>query len=402
MKKKILSLILAVVLFIPMSIVKASDITIEQIVARLNERISGGTSFLNSIGSNAIAEKKGDNVIRISVPVTPSEFGETEDTYFFAEYTYQNSTLSTAMLNSFGSKTGVTDTYYNSNDIETYDVLEDYVDSELKEMIYVAYNIKTGNNNAAITAYLEENNLEHAGHITGTNNPPVGITITEEGTYSANLDQITMPGATNNNENNNNTNTNTNTNTNNPTAYAYATSEDNYSISFIDEPGRTHNFNVSSFMESYNYEKENGATEEVLASYESTLNSMKTLLKDEGNFIDMYRPIIIYSSQEMESISGGFTFRIKMTDEMKKYDTFKYVTIENFVTNATKGTTVEATIDGEYLTGTLPKLGYFALVGSNTTVENPKTGVTTYGTAGLIAIIALGGAYMVCKKKMSN
>ena len=64
------------------------------------------------------------------------------------------------MMNSFGSKTGVTDTYYNSNDLDTYDVLEDYVDSELKEMIYVAYNIKTGKNNASITAYLEENGLE--------------------------------------------------------------------------------------------------------------------------------------------------------------------------------------------------------------------------------------------------
>lgn len=397
MRKKLLSLILAVVLFIPMSIVKASDITIEQIVTRLNERISGGTSFLNSIGSNAVAEKKGDNVIRISVPVDPEEFGETEDTYFFAEYTYQNSTLSTAMMNSFGSKTGVTDTYYNSNDIETYDALEDYVDAELKEMIYVAYNIKTGNNNAAITSYLEENGLEYAGHIIGTNNPPVGITMTTD-SISANLDEITMPGATNNNENNNNTNTNT-TGT---TAYVYGASENNYAISFVDEPGKTHSFNVSSFMDTYNYEKENNASEETLASYESTLNSMKTLLKNEGNFIDMYRPILIYQNSGVESVAGGFTFRIKMTDEMKKYDAFKYIAIENFATNATKGTAVEATIDGEYLTGTLPRLGYFALVGSNKTVENPKTGVATYGTAGIIALIALGGSYMIFKKKMSN
>lgn len=402
MKKKILSLILAVVLFIPMSIVKASDITIDQIVERLNQNITSGDSFLSKMGAISTAEKFGVNVIRAYVSADPDDFyenyeGNADNFKFFMEYKYEDSTLSANNYTLYGVTDGTTTETFDSNDVQEIEVLDDYMNAAIKDMIYVAFNIKTNNSYAYIHNYLVEGGVESIdGYLnTSFTNPPAGISarnILNEDAFLVNLDEINMlpnEGATN-------------TNINDKTAYAYGFGENNYSISFLDEPGRTHNFTVSSFMESYNYEKENGATEEELASYESTLNSMKTLLKDEGNFIDMYRPIIIYSSQEMESISGGFTFRIKMTDEMKKYDTFKYVTIENFVTNATKGTTVEATIDGEYLTGTLPKLGYFALVGSNTTVENPKTGVTTYGTAGLIAIIALGGAYMVCKKKMSN
>ena len=77
MKKKILSLILAVVLFIPMSIVKASDITIDQIVARLNENIASGDSFLSKMGENATAEKFGSNssnIIRVYVSADPDDF----------------------------------------------------------------------------------------------------------------------------------------------------------------------------------------------------------------------------------------------------------------------------------------------------------------------------------------
>ena len=38
---------------------------------------------------------------------------------------------------------------------------------------------------------------------------------------------------------------------------------------------------------------------------------------------------------------------------------------------------------------------------SNTT-DNPKTGVTSYGTAGLLSLITIGGIYILYKNKMSN
>ena len=35
-------------------------------------------------------------------------------------------------------------------------------------------------------------------------------------------------------------------------------------------------------------------------------------------------------------------------------------------------------------------------------VENPKTGVASYGTVGLLSLITIGGIYILYKNKMSN
>jgi hypothetical protein len=89
---------------------------------------------------------------------------------------------------------------------------------------------------------------------------------------------------------------------------------------------------------------------------------------------------------------------------MDKYDILKFIQVrfdsDDNVSEIVR--TIELTKDGNSVVGILPGTGEYILIGSNKTVENPKTGVATYGTTGLIAIIALGGAYMVCKKKMSN
>ena len=129
---------------------------------------------------------------------------------------------------------------------------------------------------------------------------------------------------------------------------------------------------------------------------------MQTLLKDKGNLIDMYSITVVYANSNTGNINGDFELGIKMTDEMKKYDTYKFVIIDNYYTNPTIGEVIEATKDGDYLEGTLPRLGAIALVGSNTPVENPKTGVTSYATAGLLSLITLGGIYILYKNKMSK
>ena len=399
MKKKILSLILAVVLFIPMSIVKASDITIDQIVARLNENIASGDSFLSKMGENATAEKFGSNssnIIRVYVSADPDDFynnyeGNADNFKFFMEYKYEDSTLSAVNYTLYGVTDGTTTENFDYNDIESIDVLGDYMNAAIKDMIYVAFNIKTNNEYTYIHNYLVEGGVETRDGKLNTSfiNPPAGIsvqTILNELAYSVNLDEIEMlqnEGATNTN----------------PTAYTYE--DGDYTISFTDVAGRTHYFTVNSFMYSYDYERAHATSQEDLDNYEETLQKMKDFFKEDGNFIDMYL-MNVMTGVPFEPVDG-FTLKIKMTDEMKKYDTLKLFTVTNYSSeNPIKGTAIELTKDGDYLVGKLPTLGYIALVGSNTTVENPKTGLSTYGTAGLIAIIALGGAYMVCKKKMSN
>lgn len=396
MKKKILSLLLAVVLFIPMSIVKASDITIDQIVARLNENIASGDSFLSKIGDNATAEKFASNIIRVYVSADPDDFfdnyeGNAENFKFFMEYKYENPVLSANNYTLYGVTDGDTTDAFDSNDVEEIEVLDEYMNAAIKDMIYVAFNIKTNNGYTYIHNYLVEGGVESRdGYINPSfTNPPAGISarnILNEDAFQVNLDEINMlpnEGATNTN----------------PTAYTYE--DGDFTISFTDVAGRTHYFTVNSFMYSYDYERAHATSQEDLDNYEETLQKMKDFFKEDGNFIDMYL-MDVMTGVPFEPVDG-FTLKIKMTGEMKKYDTLKLFIVTNYSSeNPIKGTTIELTKDGDYLVGKLPTLGYIGLVGSNTTVENPKTGVATYGTAGLIAIIALGGAYMVCKKKMSN
>ena len=232
MKKKILSLILAVVLFIPMSIVKASDITIDQIVARLNENIASGDSFLSKMGENATAEKFGSNssnIIRVYVSADPDDFynnyeGNADNFKFFMEYKYEDSTLSAVNYTLYGVTDGTTTENFDYNDIESIDVLGDYMNAAIKDMIYVAFNIKTNNEYTYIHNYLVEGGVETRDGKLNTSfiNPPAGIsvqTILNELAYSVNLDEIEMlqnEGATNTN----------------PTAYTYE--DGDYTISFTD------------------------------------------------------------------------------------------------------------------------------------------------------------------------
>ena len=153
MKKKILSLILAVVLFIPMSIVKASDITIDQIVERLNQNITSGDSFLSKMGAISTAEKFGVNVIRAYVSADPDDFyenyeGNADNFKFFMEYKYEDSTLSANNYTLYGVTDGTTTETFDSNDVQEIEVLDDYMNAAIKDMIYVAFNIKTNNSYA--------------------------------------------------------------------------------------------------------------------------------------------------------------------------------------------------------------------------------------------------------------
>jgi hypothetical protein len=409
MKKKILFLLLAVVLFIPISIVKASDITIDQIITRLNENITSGDSFLSKMGDNAVAEKFSSNIIRVYVSADPNDFfdnyeGNANNFRFFMEYRYEESVLSANNYTLFGVTDGNTVNTFDSSDIEELHALDEYINAAVKDMIYVAFNIKTNNSYTYIHNYLVEGGVESSdGYIYPSfANPPSGIStrnILDDETIQVNLDEINMlpnEGATNNNAN---------TNTNNKARYSYSVGENDYTISFTDDADRTHALDVRSFMDAIKNAKEHGASEDELNVSESVKQTINELLKDEGEFIDMYSIQIIYANTTIERIDGGFEFRIKITDEMKKYDSLKLVdigNIENIADNPTKGDVVEMKKDGDYLVGTLQHLNMYALVGSNKTVENPKTGVVSYGTTGLIAIITLGGAYMLCKKKMSN
>lgn len=105
--------------------------------------------------------------------------------------------------------------------------------------------------------------------------------------------------------------------------------------------------------------------------YDSMMKGIANATKQYGALLSFYE-IQVENDDGFLIHEGPFNIKIKMTDEMKKYDIFKIIyvdTEDNFATEAP----ITLTRDGEYLVGTLEHLSTYALVGSNTP-SSPQTG----------------------------
>lgn len=129
--------------------------------------------------------------------------------------------------------------------------------------------------------------------------------------------------------------------------------------------------------------------------YVKTKNELTQKLKTHGTILDV---IDITISDENKDVThtGVTMFKIKMTDEMKKYNSFKLI----YITDDLKEDDVAiAKVEGDYIVGELKHLSSYALVGSvvEETVEekvdssnNPKTGDNIWMFVGLLGISAIG------------
>lgn len=105
--------------------------------------------------------------------------------------------------------------------------------------------------------------------------------------------------------------------------------------------------------------------------------------------------------------TGKTDIKIKMTDEMKKYNIFKLIYLDD-ENNFKVEDIVELKINGEYIEGTLPHLSAYALIGSNSETpppsiedvknktNNPPTGDNIIITI-LIFVIATIGVFITLK-----
>ncbi len=139
------------------------------------------------------------------------------------------------------------------------------------------------------------------------------------------------------------------------------------------------------------------------AEYEKAKKELIEQLKDYGTVLNVYG--ITIENEDEEERTGEVTIRIKMTDEMKKYNSFKLVCIDNDTIGEKDVVTLKEK-DG-YLEGNLYHLSTYALVAENVektetkteeTSKNPKTSdnVITYVT---IFTIAICGMFITSKSK---
>ena len=127
--------------------------------------------------------------------------------------------------------------------------------------------------------------------------------------------------------------------------------------------------------------------------YDSAMKGIKNATKQHGTLLSFYE-ILVENDDGFSIHEGPFNIKIKMTDEMKKYDIFKivYIDVED---NLATESPITLTQEGGYLVGTLEHLSTYALVGDNApsaptyTVSFDANG----GTGTMVDVTGISGEY---------
>lgn len=415
MKKKILMFLIALFMFIPLTIVKAD---IDDITNKIKEQF-GITAGNNSIQVNyggipaELKVEKLDNSNKIKISTTTdmnalvslSGLVDPEELMFISYITYEYDD-NNKVLTYNGEYGDNRDSIYEED--SSFAVLAETLNSQLyksnavctREVTYAVYKLQYPNitSNDTIKTYLQSIGImDSEGNMSlYAREKSKGIKVETDGqhnvtNYSIYLNEIENPLETNNNETNTDNDNNNQTTTDNLAGHAYATDDNNFSISFLEEFGKEFTFKVESLLTKKEKNKDN---KDELETINADYDDMKNELSDNGTFIDLYSITVKYKSNNEEKTDGTFTFRIKYTEEMKKYNTFELI---NIVNNKKTNDIVKMKVEGDYLVGELPHLSDYALVGRKT--DNPGTGVTKYTVPGVALLLTTFGVYALYKKK---
>lgn len=122
--------------------------------------------------------------------------------------------------------------------------------------------------------------------------------------------------------------------------------------------------------------------------YDAIMDAIKEKTSKYGDFVGFFE-IVLQDENGDEVHDGPFKIKIKMTDAMKKYNTFKIIYLNDQLEIEEPITLTEE--DG-YLVGIIPHLSKYIVTGSNTTSPKTSDNIDMYlmllgiGTFGLIGI----------------
>ena len=165
-------------------------------------------------------------------------------------------------------------------------------------------------------------------------------------------------------------------------------------ISFTEETGLTFDLSIIDML-TLTPEQFAQATGQPASSFGALKEALGDMLKQHGNMLAIYGiELTLIDPNDPNNNravhDGPFQIKIKITDEMKKYDTFKLVFLDTDANdNIILGDVVTLTVEGDYLVGTLNHLSTYALTGS-TTPESPKTYDNVNDYTKLLVISLLG------------
>lgn len=181
----------------------------------------------------------------------------------------------------------------------------------------------------------------------------------------------------------------------------YTVGDDDLSVSFTDEVGHTFRIEVMNYY---------GLTAEQLeaagidqAEYDEVFNMVINATKSKGEML-AFLEINVYDEDDHEihePLQGTFHIKIALTEEMKKFNSFKLVYMND---DMSTGEEITLSVNGNYLEGDLTHLSNYSLLGSTVNnSSNPKTGdnIINYLIVLLISALGLGGLIYLKKNKVN-
>lgn len=179
----------------------------------------------------------------------------------------------------------------------------------------------------------------------------------------------------------------------------YEVKDDNgNSIKFQEVSGHIYNLTITDFLTFTDKDlQEAGIPKD---EYEQGIKEIKNITKKDGELL-AFLDIKVTDENDNEIHEGPFTIKIKMTDKMKKYESFKITFVD-----ADNGFETEEAItltqEGDYLVGTLEHLSTYAVTG--TLKANPDTGDMILKYIAILGISVLGfaGIKLYSRKNVKN
>ena len=197
------------------------------------------------------------------------------------------------------------------------------------------------------------------------------------------------------------------------------TLEDDFgnTISFVDDEGIVFAFSSTNLNLITDEELEAaGVTREQL---DELIKNIQEAVKNYGTLINPYQFNLTDGNVDIHETQSKFKIRIKMTDEMKKYNKFYIIYVDD---DNNIETPIELTVNGDYLEGELNHLSGYALVGKvveqqeqeqnqgqdqsqeqkSTPSVNPPTGDDIFKFVILFAASVIGLSLVFINKKKFN
>ena len=186
------------------------------------------------------------------------------------------------------------------------------------------------------------------------------------------------------------------------------------SATFVEESGHSYSLTIINY---FDYSKEDilSLAEISEQEYDETLNAISEGVKAYGELVSLLE-ITVTSEQDFDVTNIPVTIKIRLTDEMNKYNILKLIYLDD---DLNVDNPVSLTIEDGYATGILPHLSTYILVGSNDivvsaeneessttipteSVSNPLTNDNIYTWYGLLAISILGLTTMLATSKFKK